>query len=41
MKQFIFYKILLIDNKIFLDSPSESEKVAIGMAAIESLALAA
>ena len=41
MKQFIFYYILLIDNKIFLDSPFGSEKVVIGAAAIESSMLAA
>ena len=36
MKQFIFYEILLIDDKIFLDSPFGSEKVVIGLAVIES-----
>ena len=39
--QFIFYQILLIDNKIFLDSPFGSEKVVIGIAATESSVLAA
>ena len=29
MKQFIFYYILLVDNKILLDSPFGSEKVII------------
>ena len=41
MKQFIFYQILLIDNKIFLDSLFGSEKVVIGIAAIEGSVLAA
>ena len=35
VKQFIFYEVLLIDNKIFLDSLFESEKVITGTAAIE------
>ena len=41
MKQFTFYQILLIDNKIFLDSSFGSDKVVIGIAAIESSVLAA
>ena len=39
MKLYIFYQILLIDNKTFLDSPFGSEKVVIGIAAIESSVL--
>ena len=41
VKQLFFYEILLLDNKIFLDSLFGIEKVVIGIAAIESSVLAA
>ena len=40
MKRFIFYTILLINNKIFSDSPFGSEKVVTGMAENEIPVLA-